>query len=443
VTATTSSGGRPARFLFAMFQGGGNIPLILPIAAELVARGHAVRVLAGPGIRGGRLPVSARFRERIAAAGATCILLQPPAPHPFDAAPPPRGLVFGWTPNRLVRPTSSAATLAWAPAWAGAVTAELGRAPTDVLAADHFLPGALVAAEAARVPSAVLVHGFYKHRPAPGLPAYGTGFLPARGPVDRGRDALYGAAIRRIYRRDGLPALNRARHQLGLPRLRSPFDQYDRADRVLLLASAGLDFPVRRLPPNVRYVGTPFDDVGAGAWASPWPGDDSRPLVLVSLSTLDQGQAPVLERILTAITPLPVRALVTLGPALDASRFTAPPNAVFETFVPHAAVLPQVTAMVTQCGMGTLMKALAHGIPLVCVPLAGDQPDNAARAVARGAGIRLGPDASPEHVRGALQRILGEPSFRAAARRLGKVLAAEDGARTAADELESLAKVPA
>jgi len=441
--AIASRPGGPARFLFAMFQGGGNIPLILPIAAELVARGHAVRVLAGPGIRGGRLPVSTRFRERIAAAGATFVPFQIPDPHPFDAAPPPRGLVFGWRPKRLVRPTSSAATLAWSPAWAGNVAAELGHAPADVLVADHFLPGALVAAEAARVPSAVLVHGFYKHRPAPGLPPYSTGFLPARGPVGRLRDALYRAAIRRIYRRDGLPALNRARQQLGLSSLRSPFDQYDRADRVLILASAALDFPVPHLEPNVRYVGTPFDDAGAAPWHTPWPAGDSRPLLLVSLSTLDQGQASILQRILTAIAPLPVRALVTLGPSLDATQFTAPPNAVFETFVPHGSVLPQVTAMVTQCGMGTLMKALAHGIPLVCVPLAGDQPDNAARVVARGAGVRLGPDASPEQIRGAIRRILDEPSFRDAARRVGTVLANEDGARAAADELESLARPPA
>jgi len=39
------------RILFAMFQGGGNIPLILPIVTRLVARGHDVRVLAGPGVR--------------------------------------------------------------------------------------------------------------------------------------------------------------------------------------------------------------------------------------------------------------------------------------------------------------------------------------------------------------------------------------------------------
>lgn len=73
VAAVIPSSERSARFLFAMFQGGGNIPLILPVAAELVTRGHEVRVLAGPGIRAGRLPISDRFRERIAAAGATFV----------------------------------------------------------------------------------------------------------------------------------------------------------------------------------------------------------------------------------------------------------------------------------------------------------------------------------------------------------------------------------
>jgi len=412
MTATISSGGKPARFLFAMFQGGGNIPLILPVAAQLVARGHHVRVLAGPSIRGIRLPVSERFRERIATTGATFVPFQEPDTHPFDEAPSPRGLVVGWKPKRLVGPTSNVATLVWAPAWADNVTVDLDRTPTDVLVADHFLLGALAAGEATGTPSAVLVHGFYKHRPKPGVPPYATGFLPARDPVSRLRDALYNAAIQRIYRRDGLPALNRARRKVGLPLLRSPFDQYDRAARVLILASAALDFPVRRLESNVRYVGTPFDDAGAAAWDSAWPTDDVRPLVLVSLSTLPQGQAPILQRILTAIAPLPVRALVTLGPSLDASRFTAPPNVIFRTFVPHASVLPHVTAMVTQCGMGALMKALAHEIPLVCVPLVGDQPDNAARVVARGAGLRLGPDASPDQIRIAIRRILDEPSFR-------------------------------
>jgi UDP:flavonoid glycosyltransferase YjiC (YdhE family) len=439
----TPLGSKPAGILFAMFQGGGNIPLILPVAAELVARGHRVRVLAGPNIRAIRLPVSERFRDRIAATGATVVPFREPDPHPFDVAPPSRGLAFGWTPRPLARSVANVPTLAWAPSWADNVATELGRAPTDVLVVDHFLFGALAAGEAAGVPTAALVHGFYKHRPASGLPPYCTGFLPARGPASRVRDALYDAAIRRIYRRDGLPPLNHARRRVGLPPLRTPFEQYDRTARVLILANAALDFPVLRPEPNVRYVGTPFDDAGAAAWESPWPAGDTRPLMLVSLSTLPQGQAPILQRILTAVEPLPVRTLVTLGPSLEASQFTAPPNVIFETFVPHAVVLPHVTAMVTQCGMGTLMKALAHEIPLVCVPLVGDQPDNAARVVSRGAGVRLGPEAPPEEIRAAIRRVLDEPSFRESAQRLGSALADDNGARMAADEIESLVTTPA
>ncbi len=69
---------------------------------------------------------------------------------------------------------------------------------------------------------------------------------------------------------------------LGLEALRSPYQQYDSPARVLILGSEAFDFPSDCLPPNVRYVGTPFDDSAPPAWASPWPSDDPRPLLLVS-----------------------------------------------------------------------------------------------------------------------------------------------------------------
>jgi MGT family glycosyltransferase len=129
--------------------------------------------------------------------------------------------------------------------------------------------------------------------------------------------------------------------------------------------------------------------------------------------------------------------LVTVGPALDPAQFEAPSNVRLEAFVPHSAVLPHAKAMVTQCGLGTLMKALAHGVPLVCIPLVGDQPDNAARVVAQGAGIRLGRDSTPEHIRAAIERVLRQPGFGASARRMAGILAKENGAQTAAEEIES------
>jgi UDP:flavonoid glycosyltransferase YjiC (YdhE family) len=86
------------------------------------------------------------------------------------------------------------------------------------------------------------------------------------------------------------------------------------------------------------------------------------------------------------------------------------------------------------------MKALAHGVPLVCIPLVGDQPENAARVVAHGAGIRLGRDSTPEQIRAAIQRVLTEPRFGESARRMAGILAKEDGAQAAAEEIESVVR---
>lgn len=431
-----------ARYLFAMFEGGGNLSLILPIVAELARRGHDVRVLAGPNVRAGRLPMSERFLERIRATGATPIILPAPAIHPFAEARF-RGLLGGGTPRWLERLTPNCAPLVWSPAWAAGMRAELDRAPADVAVADFILLGALAAAEAESVPAAALVHGTWKHRPAPGATPYGTGFLPSRSVLGRLRAAPYNVLIECRYRRDGLPPLNRARHELGLTPLRSPFEQYDRIARVLILSSAAFDIPPDPLPANVRYVGSPVERSSAATWRSPWQADDPRPLVLVSLSTLPQGQGPVLKRALAAVGTLPVRALVTLGPSLDRAQFTAPPNAVLETFVPHDVVMPLASAMVTQCGLGTLAKALSVGLPLVCLPLLADQPGNAALVAAHGAGVRLHHHASPAHIARAIQRVLTEPRFRAAAGRLASHIANEDGAQHAAWELEALALAPA
>ncbi len=428
-----------ARILFAMFQGGGNIPLIMPVVTRLVARGHQVRIMASAGVRQSRMPVSPAFLERIRGAGATLVPFPDPEVHPMDHAPRVRGLIGGWVPNtfRWV-PLEAQATL-WAPAWAERFSAELRKAPPDAAVIDFVLLGAIAAAEATGTPSIVLMHNVLS-RPLPGVPPYGPGFLPAHGPVGRLRDAVGRAILSIVHTRNSGPPLNRARALLGLPSLDRPFEQYDRADRVLVLTSRAFDYQARYMPANVRHVGTPFDDAGSPPWSLPWPADDARPLVLASLSTLEQGQAAVMQRVVQALAPLAVRALVTLGPALDPAQFKAPSNVRLEAFVPHSAVLPHVKAMVTQCGLGTLTKALAHGVPLVCIPLAGDQPDNAARVVAHGAGIRLERDATSEQIRAAIQRVLTQPGFGESARRMAGILAKEDGAQTAAEEIESVVR---
>jgi UDP:flavonoid glycosyltransferase YjiC (YdhE family) len=166
-------------------------------------------------------------------------------------------------------------------------------------------------------------------------------------------------------------------------------------------------------------------------------------LVVVALSTLDQGQAALLKNILVAVSDLPIQVLVTLGPALGAAEFAAPANARLERFVPHDLVLPRTTALVTQCGIGTLTKALRNGVPMICLPLVGDQHDNAVRIVGRGAGVRLPPDANPVSIRSAIIKVISDLTFKQAARMMGQAISREpDPAKRAADEIEQAALSP-
>jgi hypothetical protein len=277
------------RVLFAMFQGGGNIPLIMPVVTRLVAPGHQVRVMAGPGVRQSRLPVSTGFLQRICAAGASVVPFQHPDIHPLDHPAPARGLIGSWVPKAFRDVQREAQATLWAPAWAEQLSNELQKAPPDVVVIDFVLLGAIAAAEAGRIPAVVLMHNVLS-RPLPGVPPYGPGWLPARGPLGLLRDALGKAIVNLIHTRNSGSPLNGARALIGLPSLRSPFEQYDRAERVLVLTSAAFDYPAHPLPANVRYVGTPFDDTGAPPWSFPWSADDAHPLVLVSLSTVAQGK---------------------------------------------------------------------------------------------------------------------------------------------------------
>ena len=105
-------------------------------------------------------------------------------------------------------------------------------------------------------------------------------------------------------------------------------------------------------------------------------------------------------------------------------------------------MLKHAAAIVTHAGHGTVIKALAAGVPVVALPLGRDQLDNAARVVHHGAGLRLKPKASPDAIARAVGRVLNEPSFAAGAQRLADAIAAETAEDRAAAELEELSERP-
>lgn len=418
----------PRSYLFVTFEGGGNVPPVLGVARRLAARGHRVRVLTEPCLRAAVEEAGARFvpftRHFTREDRARDLIGDSAAKTPIGALKRTfANLVFG--PARIVAEETRRAMD--------------GERP-DAVVADVLMPGALVAAEAAGIPRVVLFH-MPEYLPGPGRPAAGPGFLPRADLAGRLRD---GVMTRLFFGqvKPFLPAYNDARRAMGLAPLRTPQEligQFHAADLRLIQTSEAFDFPITPPPPNVRYVGPVLDDPDwAGEWRSPWPGSDPRPLVVASLSTTFQDQRGLLQRIITALGTLEVRGLVTLGPAMAGERFDLPANVVAVASAPHARVLPHAAAMVTHGGHGTVMRALVAGVPLLCLPMGRDQDDNAARVVARGAGLRLRPSASPARIAAALRRLLHEPAFRTQASHLGRIIQQDAASDRAIQELEAV-----
>jgi UDP:flavonoid glycosyltransferase YjiC (YdhE family) len=162
--------------------------------------------------------------------------------------------------------------------------------------------------------------------------------------------------------------------------------------------------------------------------------------VLVGFSTTYQGHEGLVARIVDALAGLPLRAVVTLGPALDPARFAAaPPSIAVVAQASHAALLRDARLVITHGGHGTVLRALAAGVPLVVLPLGRDQADNAARVVRCGAGLRLSADASVRGIRKAVTRALADGAALSAARSLATTIAAERRGDPAVEALEELA----
>ncbi|HJZ78143.1 MAG TPA: nucleotide disphospho-sugar-binding domain-containing protein [Vicinamibacterales bacterium] len=306
----------------------------------------------------------------------------------------------------------------------------------DLVVCSMFCVGGMVAAEAAEIPFDVMVPNIYPF-PAEGLPPFGLGLQPARGPAGRLRDRVLSTLAERLWDARGLVGLNALRGRHDLPPLSHFFDQVGRAWRQLVLTSAAFDFPAT-LPDNARYVG-PVLDEPAWALSAPWttPAGNS-PLVLVSLSSTFQDQIGCLQRIVEALSTLPLRAIITTGPAVEVTALHPSPNVGIVESAPHRRVLQQAALVITHGGHGTVMKALAAGVPLVVLPHGRDQGDTAARVSARGAGVTLARTAGVRAIRGAVLDVIQNDSFRLAAQHLGEAIQRDGDADVLICELEAL-----
>jgi UDP:flavonoid glycosyltransferase YjiC (YdhE family) len=146
---------------------------------------------------------------------------------------------------------------------------------------------------------------------------------------------------------------------------------------------------------------------------------------------------PILTNVMEACRDLPVNLVVTTGPDFDPELIGPLPGSVRTApFLPQAALLPLCTAVVSHAGAGTMLGALCHGLPQLCLPQGTDQPSNTAALLPTGAAVALHPDeTTADAVAAAMTRLLGETSFREAAERLRREIEAMPTADDVLDEL--------
>lgn len=302
----------------------------------------------------------------------------------------------------------------------------------DVLFVDEGTWGAAATAERSGLPWAYsLVSAIpLTSRDAP---PFGLGLRPRHDRVgvlrDRAARALTLGALERVV----AAQVNGLRAELGVPPFTTLDGAFLAASLVIAYTAEPFEYPRSDWPAQVRLV-------GPGLWEPPaappaWLDEMTRPLVLVTCSTLFQDDGRLATTACEAFAAEPVDVVVTTADA-DPGGLRPAANVRVERFVPHGPVLDRAACVVCHAGMGTTQKALAHGVPVVAVPFGRDQPEVARRVEVAGAGVRVPAGRlTPQHLRASVKRAM---RMTAGAERIAAAFAAAGGAPAAADALEGL-----
>ncbi|MEU5752923.1 macrolide family glycosyltransferase [Streptomyces sp. NPDC047829] len=374
----------------------GHINPTLPVAAELVRRGHTVTYHTSPA-----------FREEIAATGAS-VRLYPGGDQPLPDPP---------TPVTLVEALARTA-LGLLPA----VLADLRDDRPDLVVHDSACLWGALAARELGVPAASSFTTFAYNRHVPS-PTRGSRELLTAAAA-RPRSLLGYAAARlalhRRYATSGVPLLD-------LADIRQPLN--------LVYTSRAFQPAVEEFDRSYRFVGP---SIGARPDDPSFPSDRLRdPVLYASLGTVFNADPRLLRTFATALAPLGGTVVVSTGQTDPAALGALPVNVLARRSVPQLEVLDRAALFVTHGGMNSVNEAMFAGVPLLVVPQGADQPMVARRVVELGAGLSIRTEnVTEDSVRAVARRLLEDSRYRAATAGLRATQREAGGYRRAADELE-------
>ena len=255
------------------------------------------------------------------------------------------------------------------------------------------------------------------------------------------RRALFWAGDRLVLDPLMAPAVNRLRAEAGLPRVRRVFGPWRHSPLRILAFFPKWYADAPDYPAHLTHVGfVKYDQperptppaVEAFLRAGPPP-------VAVSFGTAMRSGRPYFAAAAEALRRTGLRGLI-LAKAGEQIPTDLPANVLHADYAPFSAVLPRCAALVHHGGIGTTAQALAAGVRQLVMPMAFDQPDNAARLEGFGVARALWPaQFTPANVAAAVTALLADAGPGRAAANYARRMAAEpDPLPLVADILEGL-----
>jgi UDP:flavonoid glycosyltransferase YjiC (YdhE family) len=323
------------------------------------------------------------------------------------------------------------------------LTAVLARFPADVVLGDPSMFAAVTIEEAGGPPSAIYnvsCLGLPGREVAP----FGLGLLPNASLLGRARNRALRFLAPNVVFREASQALARVCAEIGVaPR---KFEGPVLSPNLFLQPTVeAFEYQRSDLPPQVHFIGAlldrPTEFVSPRWWDELVAG--RRPVILVTQGTgaPDQLVAPTISGLVDddlLLIAAGVRDPDELGPS------SLSPNVRVERAIPFTPLLSFVDVYVTNGGFGGVQYALSNGVPIVVAGKTGDNLETGNRIAYAGAGINLRTSTpTPRQVAGAVQTILRDSRYRAAAEAIQAQLNRHDAPQEAAILLEQLAETKA
>ncbi len=421
-----------ARFLFSIVPAMGHINPTMPVASALAQQGHRVGYATG-----------SDFRRMCEAEGFDFFPTGPPGlqSHPSSAVQKMLkhdGILSNYyfyralaDQERFMLPMLQRHLRAFKP---------------DVLVTDAITFAGAHIAEAAGIPWATShpLPGLIPSRSAPPFTSWGlaparTAFTKAlHAVIRRGQKYFFG-----LFDAD----FNKNRALLGLPPCSGSAASGTLSPFLIFSPTCeGFEYPREDWPPQLHLIGpAPWGkstgDTDECSWIDDLPCD--RPIVYVTLGTVQVLRSTnFFTTVMSALGSEPCHVVMSVGRSLGPESFSnVPPNVRIEPFVPHARILPRVTAVIHHGGQGIAQDSIYHGLPAVVVPISQDLHEIARRCTCAGVAVSI-PFArlSAKKLRRAVRRILQDKAMHEATRKLRDIYRKTDAGAAGAALLERLAE---